>query len=166
MGYRKHREHAPKSVNVGILVVSDSVYRGDREDLSGKLAAEILREAGHNVATLECLPNDPKRVRAWVSEKAETLDVILVIGGTGLSSRDRSIEAVTPLFSKRLPGFGELFRLETYKTLGSASWLTRADAGLVKKALVFITPGSPDAVETALRIILPELGHAVYIARS
>ena len=89
-------------------------------------------------------------------------DVVIVTGGTGIGPRDRTPDAVGALFDRRLPGFGELFRMLSFQDIGPSAMLSRADAGVVGDALVFLLPGSPAAVELAVRrLIAPELTHAV-----
>jgi len=92
--------------------------------------------------------------------------VVLVSGGTGISGRDQSVEAIAPLLDKELPGFGELFRRLSYDAIGTSAIASRATAGICGRALVFALPGSPDAVRLALeRIILPECQHLLKMAR-
>lgn len=157
----EHRKHAPQKVNFTIIVVSDAVSSGKREDTSGKIALETIREHGHNIIELKIIPNNENEIRNTVKSFSNNSDVILVIGGTGLSNKDLSVDVLQPLFSRRLEGFGEIFRYETYKVRGTVAWLSRADAGIIDNSIVFIIPGSPDAVNIALKIILPEIGHAV-----
>lgn len=144
-----------------IVVVSDS--RTLETDVSGPLAARLVGEAGHRVVERALLPNDEGRVRGLVTTCAarDDVDVVLCLGGTGLGSRDRTIEAVRPLFDKELPGFGELFRLLSYQEqIGTAAILSRANAGSVNRRLVVALPGSSAACELALtRVLLPELSH-------
>ena len=88
--------------------------------------------------------------------------MILVNGGTGIARRDSTFEAIDGLLEKRIPGFGELFRMLSYDRIGSAAMMSRALAGVYKGKLLFCLPGSPDAVALAMeRLVLPELGHAV-----
>ena len=146
-----------------VLTVSDS--RTLETDESGPKVRALFASAGHDVRHHALLPNDEIRVRALVSEwlALGSLDVIVITGGTGLGSRDRTIEAVRPLFEKELPGFGELFRLLSYQEqVGTAAILSRATAGAARGTLVFSLPGSRAAVELAMtRIILAEAGHAL-----
>jgi molybdenum cofactor biosynthesis protein B len=157
----EHRQHALQHVKFAIIVVSDAVSTGKREDISGKIASEKIRKYSHDVISFKIIPNDMNEIRSTLKELTVNADAILVIGGTGISSKDLSVEALQPFFSKRLEGFGEIFRYETYKSKGTVAWLTRADAGIIDNSIVFIIPGSPDAVNTALEIILPEIGHAI-----
>ncbi len=157
----EHRQHSLKHVRFAIIVVSDAISSGKKEDMSGKIAIEKIQKNGHIVVDLKIIPNDADKIKSTLKDLTNNSDAILVIGGTGLSNRDLSVDTLQPLFLKRLEGFGEIFRYETYKTKGTIAWLTRADAGIINNSIIFIVPGSPDAVNTALEIILPEIGHAV-----
>jgi molybdenum cofactor biosynthesis protein B len=89
-------------------------------------------------------------------------DVIITTGGTGITSRDSTFEAIAQLFEKRLDGFGELFRMLSYEQIGAAAMLSRACAGTIRKTVVFTLPGSEKAVRLAMeKLILPEIGHVV-----
>ena len=92
----------------------------------------------------------------------EDIDVIMTNGGTGLDTRDITVETVESLFEKKLDGFGEIFRMKSYEEIGSAALLSRATAGIYKKSIIFSMPGSPNAVKTALNIIIDELPHFVH----
>lgn len=162
-GTREHREDARRFARLrcGVLTVSDS--RTEATDESGPLARRLLEDAGHTVATHALLPNDEGRVRglvdAWLGRG--DLEAIVITGGTGLGGRDRTVEAVRPLFDKEIPGFGELFRLLSYQEqIGTTAILSRAAAGSARGAVVVSLPGSRAAVELALtRILIPELPH-------
>jgi len=157
----EHRQHAVTHVKFAIIVVSDTIIAGKKEDVSGKIALEKIQKHGHAVISFKIISNDINEIRSTLKELIINVDAVLVIGGTGISSKDLSVEALQPFFSKRLEGFGEIFRYETYKNKGTVAWLTRADAGIIDNSIIFIIPGSPDAVNTALEIILPEIGHAI-----
>lgn len=165
MSYREHKKEEVKSIKVAIVVTSDKISRGEREDVSGRLAEEEFKSAGHEIIEHIVVPNDVNKIRETVRELSKKADVILVTGGTGFSDHDVSIEAVSQLFKKKIPGFGEIFRAETFRDLGYAAWLSRAEGGIINNAIVFIIPGSPSAVKTALRIILPEIKHAIFQLR-
>ncbi len=164
-GTQAHRGEAKRitSLRCAVLTVSDS--RTAETDEAGPYLRAALGDAGHQVLDHGLLPNDEARVRsqvqAWIER--EDLDLIVMTGGTGLGSRDRTIEAVRPLFEKELPGFGELFRMLSYhEQVGTAAILSRAAAGSARGKLVVSLPGSRAAVELALtRILLPEGAHAV-----
>ncbi len=143
-----------------MLPVSDS--RTAETDTSGRTIAELLEGAGHRVFERRILPDDPSAVRTavggWLA--APGCDGVLVTGGTGITSRDRTHEALAALIERRLDGFGELFRRLSYDEIGSAAMLSRAVGGVAGGKLLFAMPGSTGAVRLALeRLILPELGH-------
>jgi molybdenum cofactor biosynthesis protein B len=118
--------------------------------------------AGHRVVAYRVLPDEPREVRqqleAWLADPEP--DGVIVNGGTGISPRDRTYEAVADLLDRRLDGFGELFRSLSFEEIGSAAMLSRAVGGISMGKLLFSLPGSPPAVKLGLeRLILPELGH-------
>lgn len=162
-GTAAHRaeSRALGTLNCAVLTVSDS--RSESTDESGPLARRLLEDAGHNIAIHALLPNDEGRVRALVNDwlARGDLHAIVITGGTGLGSKDRTVEALTPLFEKEIPGFGELFRLLSYQEqIGTTAILSRAVAGSAKGAVVVSLPGSKAAVELALtRVLIPELRH-------
>ena len=89
-----------------------------------------------------------------------TIQVILITGGTGISRRDRTYETIAEMLTRQLPGYGELFRMLSYQEIGPAAMLSRAQAGLIGKTVLFTMPGSPSAVRLAMeKLVLPELGH-------
>jgi molybdenum cofactor biosynthesis protein B len=153
---------APGRVRVALLTASDSRTSGDNE--GGAVLRGLAEQAGFVVAEESLLREDPEVLRARVAALAAsgTVDAVLVTGGTGLSPRDRTPEAVGGLFERRIEGFGELFRALSFAEIGPAAMLSRADAGVVGGALVFLMPGSPAAVRLAMeRLIVPELAHAI-----
>lgn len=149
------------ALTCAVLTVSDS--RSAATDESGPLARRLLEEAGHAIAIHELIPNDEPRVRALVETwlARGDLHAIVITGGTGLGSKDRTVEAVTPLFEKEIPGFGELFRYFSFKEqIGTTAILSRAVAGSAKGAVIVSLPGSKAAVELALTsVLIPELRH-------
>jgi molybdenum cofactor biosynthesis protein B len=153
---------SPGAVRVALLTASDS--RTTLDDEGGRLLRQLAEEAGFTVAGASLLREEPEALRAHVAQLAAsgTVDAVLVTGGTGLAPRDATPEAVGALFERRLPGFGELFRALSFAEIGPAAMLSRADAGVVGRVLVFLLPGSPAAVRLAMqRLIAPELAHAV-----
>ena len=164
-GTRTHREEARRitTLRLAVLTVSDS--RTMETDESGAVLRDRMTSAGHTVVEQELLPNDEARVRALVQEwtARDDLDAVLITGGTGLGSRDRTIEAVRPLLDKELPGFGEIFRVVSYQEqVGAAAMLSRATAGSVRGRIVVSLPGSKAAVTLAVeKLLIPELAHAV-----
>ncbi|MBC8133421.1 MAG: MogA/MoaB family molybdenum cofactor biosynthesis protein [Deltaproteobacteria bacterium] len=186
MGLSQHRAAAfePAAVRVAVLSVSDTRTR--ETDLGGALVEALTAEAGFCVLGRDIIPDDPDairaRIRALCQEPFDTTrqenavanagdaapvltkpDVVLLTGGTGIAPRDGTVEALAPLFERRLDGFGELFRMLSFAEVGAAAMLSRACAGIVRGGVaVFLMPGSPAAIRLAMqRLILPELGHLV-----
>ncbi|PCN49796.1 molybdenum cofactor biosynthesis protein [Candidatus Geothermarchaeota archaeon ex4572_27] len=167
MGH-EHRARMVGEVRFAVIVTSDALSerraRGEEVvDEAGDLAVKLIVEGGFKVVYRDLVPNDPARIRLSVDRAIDAgADIVLVTGGTGLGPRDVSIDALAPLFSRRIPGFGELFRSLSYAEVGSAAMLSRCDAGVYRGSAVFVTPGSPHAVRLALaKLILPEARHLV-----
>lgn len=151
---------------VHVLTVSDT--RTIETDRSGQAIAARLGHAGHVVHGRTLLADEPDAVRARVAELALTagVDAVITTGGTGITARDSTFEAIDGLLTKRLPGFGEIFRMISYQQIGPAAMLSRATAGLIGRTVVVVLPGSESAVTLAMdELILPELGHLVREAR-
>ena len=149
-----------------MLTVSDT--RTADTDTSGRAIVEMLTAAGHQVTGTAIEKDEPARVAELVRQQAAIgdVDVIITTGGTGLSSRDSTFEAIDVLLEKRLPGFGELFRMLSYHELGPAAMMSRASAGTIGKVVVLSLPGSENAVRLAMtKLVLPELGHLVQQTR-
>ena len=166
MSDREHKAEAPRSVGCYIVTVSDT--RTEATDTSGQAIADLLTGGGHTVAGRTIVKDDPVLVRATIERQLATadIDIIITTGGTGITSRDTTYEAVNALLQKRLDGFGELFRMLSYEQIGSAAIMSRACAGLVAGRIVVCLPGSEKAVRLAMeRLLLPEIGHLVQQAR-
>ena len=162
----QHRREAPHVVWCAVITVSDT--RTPETDTGGSRAAELLTAAGHRVVLREIIRDEPEPMRELLLRLRDRpeLDAILMTGGTGLGSRDQTFETVSALLDKRLPGYGELFRMLSYQQIGPAAMLSRATGGLLWRKVLLTMPGSPAAVQLALeKIILPELGHLVREAR-
>ena len=159
MSHQEHRALAPNAVACFVLTVSDT--RTEQTDKSGQAIRSMLQEAGHTVSGHAIVPDDPARVAATIREQLGNASrAIITTGGTGITSRDGTFEAVDQMFEKRLDGFGELFRMLSFEEIGPAAMLSRATAGTVGRSVVFILPGSEAAVRLAMaRLIVPELGH-------
>jgi len=158
----EHKAVAPKTVRCYVLTVSDT--RTEATDTSGRAIADLLKAAGHAVAGHAIVKDDAGLVRSTVERQLANVDVqaIITTGGTGISSRDSTFEAVNALLEKRLDGFGELFRMLSFQQIGSAAMMSRATAGLAAGKIVIVLPGSEAAVRLALeKLLLPELGHLV-----
>ncbi len=148
-------------LNVAVLTVSDT--RTPATDSSGDLIQERLTGAGHRVVNRLILRDEIEalrsRFRAWIADPG--VDVVIATGGTGLTRRDITPEAVGPLITKPIPGFGELFRWLSYEEIGTSTIESRALAGIADDTIVFLLPGSTGACRLGMdRIILPQLDAA------
>jgi len=162
MSHESHRPGAPLSIGVAIVTVSDT--RTAADDRSGDLARELFQDAGHRIADHRIVKDEPDLVRGALLDLAPRADVraIVLTGGTGISRRDRTFEAVASLLERRIDGFGELFRALSYLEIGSAAMLSRAVGGVLGDTVVFSLPGSTAAVRLGVaKLILPELGHLI-----
>ena len=159
---QEHRSQAPQTVRCVVITVSDT--RTCETDTGGQKLVEQLTGIGHTVVLREIIPDEPRSMRELLTmlRDRHDVDAILMTGGTGLGSRDRTFETVEGLLDKTLPGYGELFRMLSYEQVGAAAMLSRATGGLLGRTVLLTMPGSPAAVELALqKLILPELGHLV-----
>lgn len=152
------REFIP--LDIAVLVVSDS--RTEKTDKSGKLLAERVADAGHRLAAKAIVPDDIYRIRAtlaaWIAD--ESVQVVLTTGGTGVTGRDGTPEAVCPLLDKEIAGFGEMFRAISFEEIGASSLQSRAVAGVANGTYLFVLPGSAGACKTAWdRIIALQLDY-------
>ena len=166
MSSLEHKALAPISVPCFVLTVSDT--RTEDTDSSGRAIRDLLIAAGHTVSGHAIVRDDPSDVRHHVIEQCgrDATQAIITTGGTGITSRDGTFEAVTGLMDKRLDGFGELFRMLSFQEIGPAAMMSRATAGTVRGTVVFVLPGSEGAVRLAMtRLIVPELTHAVQQVR-
>jgi len=157
---REHKATAPKTVGCFVLTVSDT--KTAETDTSGKLIRDLLTAAGHRVVDSRIVRDEPAEVARIVRDACTRDDVqaVVLTGGTGITSRDSTFEAVEALLDKRLPGFGELFRMLSFQEIGAAAMLSRAQMGLHARRIVASLPGSPNACRLALeRLLIPELGH-------
>lgn len=145
-------------IKIAILTVSDS--RTEADDTSGKALVERLTDAGHKLAEKLILPDDKYKIRAavsrWIAD--ENVDVVISTGGTGLTGRDITPEAVTPLFDKEIEGVGELFRWVSYQEIGTSTIASRCIGGLANGTFIFCLPGSTGACRTGWdKVISPQL---------
>jgi molybdenum cofactor biosynthesis protein B len=163
VGSEEHRRLARDApVTCALVTVSDT--RTAATDEGGRLMRERLEAAGHRVDSATIVPDEPERIRALLAQLVEgQAEVVLLSGGTGISRRDRTFEAVSGLLEKTLPGFGELFRALSFAEVGPAAMLSRATAGVYRGRLVVSMPGSPAAVRLAMdQLIVPELSHLAW----
>ncbi len=146
------REFIP--VHVAVLTVSDT--RTLETDTSGQLVVDKLTEAGHEVVAREIVVDERQRIQRqlelWIEDA--NIDVIIATGGTGVTPRDVTPEALAPLVTKSIPGFGELFRWISFEEIGTSAVQSRAQAALCDQTYVFLLPGSTGACRTAMDKIL------------
>jgi molybdenum cofactor biosynthesis protein B len=161
----EHKQKSPLKVKIGVITLSDSRYEDKSPKKSADISGQIITESvqDHELVHYEIIPDDSKLLLKTVHDliKDKRAQIIITTGGTGIGERDITIETLKPLFEKELNGFGEIFRYETYKELGTGAILSRATAGVYKKTILISMPGSPNAVKLGLKIILPELGHLI-----
>jgi len=158
----EHKAHAPASVGCFVLTISDS--KTFETDTSGALIRELLSVAGHRVTGHAIVKDEPAQVAAVIRSgcAAPSVEAFILTGGTGITSRDSTYEAIEALLDKRLAGFGELFRMLSYQEVGAAAMLSRAQGGVVQGRVLFSLPGSPNACRLALeKLIIPELPHLI-----
>ncbi|HDH07128.1 MAG TPA: MogA/MoaB family molybdenum cofactor biosynthesis protein [Thermoproteales archaeon] len=165
--------HEVKNLKYALITISTSRYEAKKqgkelEDKSGELASRLIKENGDQVVYREILPDEYSVIKRTILllSARDDIDVIVTIGGTGPTASDVTIEAIEGILDKRLPGFGEIFRLLTFEREGIKAVFTRALAGTLNGKAVYCIPGSPKAVELAFKeIILKASGHLVYLAR-
>ena len=163
MPYQDHIQASKGTVDCGIITVSDT--RTESTDKSGMIMKELLAASNHRVVHYEIIKDEPDQIRGVLSRFADegSCQVILLNGGTGISRRDTTYEAVSGLLEKELNGFGEIFRYLSYQEIGSGAFLSRATAGAYRDMILFSMPGSHNAVRLAMeKLIVPELSHLVW----
>ncbi len=160
MSSKEHKEQAAKQVRIGILTLSST--RTLSEDESGNWIAEKAKSQGHDLLFHQVIADDAEIIRKCVQDhiREDDPDALLLTGGTGVSAKDVTVEAVRPLFEKELTAFGSLFARLSFEEIGSAAILSRSAAGIIGKTAVFCMPGSLKACKLACNaLIFPELGH-------
>ncbi len=165
MGVEDHKEKAPKRFKFAVVTVSDTASRGEKEDKSGKFLVEELEKAGHERVLYQVVPDEKMEIIGAVVDAFRAgAEVVVTSGGTGITSRDITIESLRPLFDKEL-SFGEIFRLASYEEIGTAAMITRATGGIIRSSgraiAVFCLPGSLGAAKTGIKLILSEAGHVL-----
>jgi len=158
----EHRATAPRSVGCWVLTISDT--KTPETDTSGALIRKLLLDAGHEVVGSTIVRDEPKDVQRVIREAcaSEAVRAVIATGGTGITSRDSTYEAIEALLDKRLPGFGELFRMLSYEEVGAAAMLSRAQLGIHARRIIVSLPGSPNACRLAMeKLLIPELPHLI-----
>ncbi len=158
----EHKKSAPRTVKIGIITVSTT--RSLKDDKSGLWISKRAKKEGHEVVFHQVITDEIEIITQTVMDviKDPAPQALLVTGGTGISSKDVTIEAVHPLFTKELTAFGPIFAQLSFEQIDSAAILSRATAGVIEKTILFCMPGSINACKLACKaIIFPELGHLV-----
>jgi molybdenum cofactor biosynthesis protein B len=164
MSVDAHRKQGPAHVHCGVITASDT--RTEADDTSGRRIQDLLHEHGHQVGMYRIVKDEPTLITQALREAPQEVAAIICSGGTGLTARDSTYEAIQALLDKEITGFGELFRMLSYEEIGAAAMLSRATAGVMGDRVIFSLPGSSAAVELAMtKLILPELGHVVGLVR-
>jgi molybdopterin adenylyltransferase len=160
---KPHPDPISVVINCAVITVSDT--RTPATDVSGDLIQQSLKSAGHTIGRYQIIPDEPTLIWAELATTADILSPIQAIvfnGGTGISPRDTTYDAIANSLTKTLPGFGEIFRFLSYQDIGSRAIASRAIAGTYQHLLVFSLPGSRGAVQLGMeKLILPELIHLV-----
>jgi molybdenum cofactor biosynthesis protein B len=162
MSAHEHKKHAPRKVTIGIITVSTT--RALVDDGSGNWINEQAQKEGHDIVYHQVITDNAGLIAATLRDviQNERPQVILMNGGTGITKKDVTVEAVGPLFTKTLSSFGPLFAKLSFDEIGSAAFLSRATAGVIEDTVVFCMPGSLNACKLACqKLIFPELGHLV-----
>lgn len=159
----EHRRAAAGRGPIPIAIVTVSDTRTPENDVNGHFLRERVEAARHRVVAYRIVPDDPSQVAAALDDFAAEARVILFNGGTGISSRDNTYDAIAGRLEKVLPGFGEIFRMLSWDQVGSAAMLSRATAGIYRGTIVVSMPGSPAAVQLAWdRLLGPEIEHLAW----
>ncbi len=146
--------------NAAVITVSDSRSAGTAPDLSGPAAAEMLTDLGINVVDQRIIPDEQEDIAAAVRGCLGRVSLVVTTGGTGIGPRDVTPEAISPLFDRKLPGFGEIMRTGSYANT-PLSIISRGGAGIAGRTLIVMLPGSPNAVRDGLSRVSPAIRHVL-----
>ena len=163
MGINAHKKLAPQELKIGIITISTT--RTPADDKSGRWISKQVRKQRHEVVFYQVIPDQVSHIAETVVDVIDSFSphVLLLTGGTGISSKDVTIEAVKPLFAKELTSFGPLFAQLSFEEIDSAAILSRATAGIINKTIIFCLPGSLKACKLGCKfLIFPELGHLMF----
>ncbi len=165
----KSHDHAHRVVNrvlFGLVVTSDRVFRGEKEDKITPLVRELVSSNGFQLIYAVITPNNFDKILEETKKALERSDVVLVTGGTGFSSKDLVVKVVDSFNGIEIPGFGELFRMLSWNEVKARAWISRAKARAVNGKVLVALPGSPNAVRLALeKLILPVIAHLLWELR-
>lgn len=174
--HKEHREHAPKEVSFFVITVSSSRYSKTQRkepviDESGDVAKDLIIKSGNKVIGYSLVPDNKLLILKAVVDAIlnDRVDVVVTSGGTGFTPSDITVETLRGIFDREVEGFGQVFRNLSLEQpeVKSASYLSKATAGIINGKVVYVLPGSPDAVKLAMeQLIIPEVGHLLYLIRS
>jgi molybdenum cofactor biosynthesis protein B len=161
----EHPRDQEIQTNFAILVTSDT--RNKATDRTGKKAIELIENEGHEVVIYDLVPNERQKIDNWINKfLLSEATIAITSGGTGLGTKDKTVEAASEIFEKKIPGFGEHFRRISYEQIGTPGLWSRSTAGVAHGKIIFCLPGSVGGMETALNeIILPGIGHMLWEIR-
>ncbi|MFP3242195.1 molybdenum cofactor biosynthesis protein B [Caldisphaera sp.] len=148
-------------VRFALIITSDSVYYDKKKDEITPIVEKMIGESGHELKLKTIVRNDKDEILNSLNNAIKFSDIILMTGGTGISPKDITIDIVKPLARDVLPGFGELHRSKSLNEIGYRAILSRANAFILDKCLVVVSPGNPSAVKISLEILLPIANHIV-----
>jgi molybdenum cofactor biosynthesis protein B len=162
---REHPRDQKIKTKFAILVTSDT--RNKSTDRTGKKAIELIEKEGHKVVMYDLAPNERQEIDNWINKfLLSEATVAITSGGTGLGTKDMTVEVATQIIEKEIPGFGEHFRRISYEQIGASGLWSRSTAGVAQGKIIFCLPGSTGGMETALNeIILPGIGHMLWEIR-
>ena len=163
--HEHQKQSGPQSLNCGVITISDT--RTEDNDEGGSFIADSLISAGHQIKKKLIIKDESEEIKTLMKELigSDEFNLIVTTGGTGIASRDNTIQTLKPLLEKTLEGFGELFRSLSYEEIGARAMLSNATAGVSGSTLIFCLPGSVNAVKLGMeKLILPELGHLIWEA--
>lgn len=173
--HKQHRQHSPTNINFYVITISTSrfeklIKKEPVVDESGDIIKQLIIESKYNVVGYDLVPDNKIKILKAFSNALDNpqVDVIVSTGGTGYHPTDVTVETIRKIFDREIEGFSDVFRLISFNDpeVRSAAYLTKSTAGIVGDKLIFLLPGSPDAVKLAMKdLILPEVGHLLYLVR-
>ena len=170
MTWGEHKGISLEKISASVLIISDSLFTGSKEiseDESGALAIDLLSNFGFEYINLDYYPDEIAAIKSKIQDDiADSTGLILLIGGTGISKRDVTTDAIKEIIKKELPGFGEEFRRKSFEQVGSKAMMSRVIAGVKNESLVIGLPGSPKAVELGVKLIEDIIFHVMELLRS
>ena len=159
MGVEEHKKHR-YTLRIGVITVSST--RTKETDKSGKIIMDEIERRGHKVCGYEVAKDSKLEILSTLFSFLKECDAVIINGGTGISSRDVTVDSILPILDKELNGFGELFRFKSYQEIGTAAMMSRALGGVCCGKLVFAIPGSQGAARTGCELIFDEIEHMWY----